>query len=88
MSNNRYQPPQTLFNLFAKETPMNTSTFSMTTTPEYQLYFLMLTYRLRNNELDQKNSYYCEFDETLLLKATVENLQLELQKKRPIPALH
>ncbi len=44
MSNNRYQPPQTLFNLFAKETPMNTSTFSMTTTPEYQLYFLTLLF--------------------------------------------
>ncbi|MEZ5673054.1 MAG: hypothetical protein R3E08_12035 [Thiotrichaceae bacterium] len=36
--------------------------------------------RVIMNELDQKNSYYREFDETLLLKATVENLQLELQK--------
>jgi len=36
--------------------------------------------RVIMNELDQKNSYYREFDETVLLKATVENLQLELQK--------
>jgi hypothetical protein len=36
--------------------------------------------RVIMNELDQKNSYYREFDETVLLKATVEDLQLELQK--------
>jgi len=42
--------------------------------------------RVIMSELDQKNSYYREFDETVLLKATVEDLQLELQKIQKVIA--